>query len=65
VRAGAFVVSKTDLAPHLECDVDRLTREAAAINPEIRVLRLSAKTGEGMDEWTAWLKENAAAKGAG
>lgn len=54
-RASAFVISKIDLVPHVDCDMDRLVRDALAINPDLEVLRLSAKTGAGMDEWLAWL----------
>ena len=55
--AAAFVISKTDLAPHLDCDPDRLERDARAINPDLEVFRLSARTGEGMDAWAGWLRE--------
>lgn len=56
-RAKAFVVSKIDLAQYMDCDMDRLVRDALTINPELEVFHLSAKTGAGMDEWTAWLRE--------
>jgi hydrogenase nickel incorporation protein HypB len=55
--ASAFmVVTKTDLLPHLDFDVDRLIANARRINPTIGVLKLSAKTGEGMDRWLHWLE---------
>jgi hydrogenase nickel incorporation protein HypB len=51
-----MVVTKTDLLPHLDIDVDRLIDNARRINPTIGVLKLSAKTGEGMDRWIHWLE---------
>jgi len=54
--SALMVVTKTDLLPHLDFDVDRLIDNARRINPTIGVLKLSAKTGEGMDRWLHWLE---------
>ncbi|MGA2568784.1 MAG: hydrogenase nickel incorporation protein HypB, partial [Pseudolabrys sp.] len=54
--SGLMVVTKTDLLPHLDIDIDRLIDNARRINPTIGVLKLSAKTGEGMDRWIHWLE---------
>ncbi len=51
-----MVVTKTDLLPHLEFDIDRLIDNARRINPAIGVLKLSAKSGEGMDRWMHWIE---------
>ena len=61
--ATVFLVTKTDLAPWLDTDADRLVADARAIRPDLTVFRVSAKTGEGMDEWTAWLRARARAGG--
>ena len=54
--SALMVVTKTDLLPHLDFDVDRLIDNARRINPTIGVLKLSAKSGEGMDRWLHWLE---------
>ena len=54
--SALMVVTKIDLAPHLDIDIDRLIDNARRINPTIGVLRLSAKSGEGMDRWMHWLE---------
>ncbi len=54
--AGLMVVTKTDLLPHLDFDIDRLIDNARRINPTIRVLKLSAKSGDGMERWMHWLE---------
>ena len=54
--SALMVVTKTDLLPHLDIDVDRLIGNARRINPTIGVLKLSAKSGEGMDRWINWLE---------
>jgi hydrogenase nickel incorporation protein HypB len=53
--AQLMVLAKTDLLPHLQFDVQRCEDYARRVNPGIRILRLSATTGEGMDAWLQWL----------
>ena len=53
--AGLMVVTKTDLLPHLDFDLDRLIDNARRVHPGIAVLKLSVKTGDGMDRWLQWL----------
>jgi hydrogenase nickel incorporation protein HypB len=54
--SALMIVTKTDLLPYLDLDVDRLIANARRINPTIGVLKLSAKSGEGMDRWIHWLE---------
>jgi hydrogenase nickel incorporation protein HypB len=49
------VVNKIDLLPHLDFDLESLLATLAAVNPAARVIRTSARTGEGVDEWCSWL----------
>ena len=53
--ADLVIVNKTDLLPYVDFDVQRLVRDARALNPRIEVLALSARTGAGLDAWHAWL----------
>jgi hydrogenase nickel incorporation protein HypB len=53
--AQLMVLSKTDLLPHLDFDVDRCVAMARQVNPGIEVLALSSRSGEGMDAWLDWL----------
>ena len=53
--AGLVVVTKTDLLPHLDFDVDLLVANIRQINPIAAVLRVSARTGDGMAAWHAWI----------
>jgi len=54
--ASLMVVSKIDLLPHLEFDVDALIANARRVRPGIAVIRVSASTGEGMPEWLKWIE---------
>lgn len=49
------IVNKIDLLPHLEVDVDRIVANVKAVHPDVRCMLVSAKTGEGLDEWCEWL----------
>jgi hydrogenase nickel incorporation protein HypB len=49
------VINKIDLLPHLDIDLDRFLDNLHAVNPGVAVIRTSARTGEGVDEWCAWL----------
>jgi hydrogenase nickel incorporation protein HypB len=60
--AGMLVLTKTDLLPHVDFDVRRCIEHARAINPAIAVLQLSARSGEGMQDWIDWLSASATAE---
>jgi hydrogenase nickel incorporation protein HypB len=53
--ASMMVLSKIDLLPHLDFDVGRCIEHAQSINPDIAVLQVSARSGEGMVGWIDWL----------
>lgn len=54
--ADLMILNKLDLLPHLSFDVERCIEYAHRINPGIRVLQLSATTGEGMEGWYQWVR---------
>ncbi|MDD2914937.1 MAG: hydrogenase nickel incorporation protein HypB [Gallionella sp.] len=51
-----MLLNKCDLLPYLEFDADLAVANARRVNPNIQVIRISAKSGEGMDEWLEWIK---------
>ena len=54
-RIGALVITKMDLLPHMDFDVDRVVTECGSLNSDFETFRLSAKTGEGVDEFCDYL----------
>jgi len=56
--AGLMLLNKIDLLPHLDFDVDRCIEYARRVNPGIQVLRVSARSGEGLEHWYRWLRLN-------
>jgi hydrogenase nickel incorporation protein HypB len=59
--AKLMLLNKCDLLPHLDFDVDQAIAYARRVNPDIEVLRVSAKSGEGMAGWLDWIESRAAA----
>jgi hydrogenase nickel incorporation protein HypB len=55
-EAGVVVLTKMDLAPHLDWNVELCERHVRRVNPTAPVLRLSARTGEGLEPWLALLR---------
>ena len=49
------VVNKLDLLPHVDFDLDRYLANLDAVHPGVERLLVSAKTGEGVEEWREWL----------
>ena len=53
----ALVINKIDVLPYFDFDMEKVEEYAHMRNPKLKIFPVSAKTGEGMDAWNAWLKE--------
>lgn len=51
------LINKTDVLPYFYFDMDRCRKYIHIRNPEAKVIPICAKTGEGISQWTDWLKE--------
>lgn len=54
--ADLMLLNKVDLLPYLQFDVQKCIEYARRVNPGIKVLQLSATSGEGMESWYQWIK---------
>lgn len=61
-RIDALLITKIDLLPVIEFDVDRAILECRSLNPSVRVFALSGKSGEGVDGFVEFLRESAMKK---
>jgi hydrogenase nickel incorporation protein HypB len=57
--ADLMILSKIDLLPYLDFDVNQAIEYAYRVNPDLAVMQVSAKTGEGLREWQEWIGERA------
>jgi hydrogenase nickel incorporation protein HypB len=55
-EADCLIITKLDLAPHLDIDLERLEANVRSMNPDVTIIALSAKTGEGLEAWLNWVK---------
>jgi hydrogenase nickel incorporation protein HypB len=60
--AKLAILTKVDLAAACDADLAAYEANLRRVNPAIEVLRLSARSGEGMKAWTDWLAARLAAK---
>jgi hydrogenase nickel incorporation protein HypB len=56
----AMIINKIDCAEFFDFDFEKVQAYAHKLNPDLEIFRLSAKTGEGFDAWTDWLRRNVA-----
>lgn len=50
-----IVVNKIDLLPYISFDMDAFRANVRRVNPEAKIIELSAATGEGVGEWLSWV----------
>jgi hydrogenase nickel incorporation protein HypB len=58
--AEVMVLNKIDLLPHVEFDMERAAAHARQVNPDIIIVPLSARTGQGLDAWYGWIRHELA-----
>ena len=50
------VINKLDLLPHVDFDMERYLHHLDAVHPGVETIQLSARTGEGVEEFRSWLE---------
>jgi hydrogenase nickel incorporation protein HypB len=53
--ADCLLITKMDLAPYLEIDVNQIAANVRQMNPAIAIIPISAKTGAGLENWLNWV----------
>jgi hydrogenase nickel incorporation protein HypB len=59
------LINKIDLLPHLDFDLDKFLYNLDAVHPGVERIIVSARTGDGVEEWREWLARMGAAARAG
>ncbi len=52
-----LIINKTDLLPYIDFDMDYFRKGVELLNPGLITFTVSCKTGDGMDAWIDWVKE--------
>ncbi len=56
-EADCLLITKTDLAPYLEINIDKIVANVRQINSHAVIIPLSAKTGKGLEDWYTWIRQ--------
>ncbi|MGV2829438.1 hydrogenase nickel incorporation protein HypB [Myxosarcina sp. GI1(2024)] len=56
-EADCLLITKTDLAPYLDIDLERIASNVRQINPDVTIISVSAKTGKGLERWFDWVSD--------
>jgi len=57
-----LLLNKIDLLPYLDFDMERFQGDALKVNPKLKIMAISCKTGEGLDTWFEWIKDKVSTK---
>jgi len=52
-----LLINKVDVLPYFDFDMEACSERVKKLNPNIKIIPISSRTGEGMDEWYDWLRE--------
>ena len=61
-ESRVMLLNKIDLLPYVDFNLERASNFARSLNKEIEIFPVSAKTGEGLDSWYDWLRQEVAKK---
>ncbi|MCR4631660.1 MAG: hydrogenase nickel incorporation protein HypB [Treponema sp.] len=54
-KVDALIINKIDVLPYFDFDMEKVREYVGKINKNVKIFPISAKTGEGVAEWTSWL----------
>lgn len=52
-----LLINKIDVLPYFDFDLEACKQRALKLNPDMKIIPISARTGEGIEEWTDWLRQ--------
>ena len=56
--ADCLLITKIDLVPYLNVDLDRITANVRQLNPDVTILPVSAQSGVGLEVWLNWVRDS-------
>jgi hydrogenase nickel incorporation protein HypB len=54
-ESTVLLINKIDLLPYVDCSVEKIRAVSLGIQPNLQIFEISCRTGEGIDQWVAWL----------
>jgi hydrogenase nickel incorporation protein HypB len=56
-ESKVLLVNKIDLLPYVDCRIQKIREDSLKINPDLQIFEISCKTGEGLEPWYDWLRQ--------
>jgi hydrogenase nickel incorporation protein HypB len=56
-QADVILINKTDVLPHFDFNMSAFSKAVSGLNPAAAVYPISAKTGEGLEQWFSWIED--------
>lgn len=63
-EADCLLITKTDLSPYLDVDIETIVTNVRQLNAKVTIIPVSAKSGEGLDAWYAWVRQQVQGRAA-
>jgi hydrogenase nickel incorporation protein HypB len=57
LRAAVVLINKVDLAPYMDYDIERVKEDCLVHNPKVKIFETSIKTGQGLEEFFQFIKD--------
>lgn len=61
-ESKVLLINKIDLLPYVDCSLEKVRQDALKINPDLIIFEVSCKTGQGLNGWYDWLRNEVKAK---
>jgi hydrogenase nickel incorporation protein HypB len=61
-EADCLLITKIDLVPYLNIEIDRIVENVRQMNPDVAIFPVSAKIGEGLEDWFNWVRDRVSKK---
>jgi len=55
--ADVLLINKIDAMDYFDFDIEAVKERVTKLNPVIKIIAISAKTGEGIEEWVSWIRD--------
>lgn len=56
-ESAVLLINKIDLLPYTNCKISNIKKAVLKLNPKIKIFEVSCRTGEGLENWYKWIRQ--------
>jgi hydrogenase nickel incorporation protein HypB len=56
-ESAVLLINKIDLLPYTNCKINNIKKAVLKLNPKIKIFEVSCRTGEGLENWYKWIRQ--------